>query len=62
MQRSIFGKETDKIDLSNVHDVNKAEGLSLGVLCALIALFGIMPSLVMKLIEAVPLVMSGVIV
>ena len=52
MQRSIFGKETDKIDLSNVHDVSRSEGFSLGVLCALIALFGILPKLVMVMIEA----------
>jgi NADH-quinone oxidoreductase subunit M len=53
MQRTIFGKETTKIDLSHVHDVSKPESISMGVLCALIALFGIMPSLVMKIIETV---------
>jgi len=52
MQRTIFGRETDRIDLSDVHDVSRSEGFSLGVLCALIALFGIMPSLVLKIIDA----------
>ncbi|MCL2891064.1 MAG: dehydrogenase, partial [Methanomassiliicoccaceae archaeon] len=51
MQRSIFGKETDKIDLSHVHDVSKTEGLALGTLCALIALFGIMPFLIMGMLQ-----------
>jgi len=61
MQRSLFGKETDKIDLSHVHDVSKAEGLSLGVLCALIALFGILPALAMGMLEHMPLVLWGVV-
>jgi NADH-quinone oxidoreductase subunit M len=53
MQRSLFGKETDRIDLSNVHDVSRSEGFSLGVLCALIAVFGILPSLAMRIIETI---------
>ncbi|MDR2866048.1 MAG: NADH-quinone oxidoreductase subunit M [Methanomassiliicoccaceae archaeon] len=53
MQRSIFGRETDKIDLSHVHDVSKPEGISMGIVCALIALFGLMPGIVMKVIETV---------
>ncbi|MCL2142873.1 MAG: NADH-quinone oxidoreductase subunit M [Methanomassiliicoccaceae archaeon] len=61
MQRTLFGKETDKIDLTNVHDVSKLEGISLGVLCALIALFGILPALAMGLIENMPLVLWGVV-
>ncbi|MFA5453373.1 MAG: NADH-quinone oxidoreductase subunit M [Candidatus Methanomethylophilaceae archaeon] len=45
MQRTLFGKLTDKVDTSHVHDVSLPEGIALGALCALIALFGIMPSL-----------------
>jgi len=60
-QRSLFGKETDRIDLSHVHDVNKEEGFSLGVLCALIALFGILPALAMGMLEHMPLVLLGVV-
>jgi NADH-quinone oxidoreductase subunit M len=51
MQRTIFGKETTKIDISKVHDVSKQEALVLGVLCAMIALFGLMPSLIMDVID-----------
>ena len=59
MQRTIFGKETDKIDLTHVHDVSRPEGFSLGVLCALIALFGIMPALVLNIIgPAVDLIVA----
>jgi NADH-quinone oxidoreductase subunit M len=61
MQRSIFGKETDKIDLTNVHDVSRTEGFSLGVLCALIALFGILPGLALGMIADMPLVLLGVV-
>ncbi|MCL2785625.1 MAG: NADH-quinone oxidoreductase subunit M [Methanomassiliicoccaceae archaeon] len=50
MQRTIFGKETDRIDIKHVHDVSKPETLALGVLCALIALFGIMPWLVVDML------------
>jgi NADH-quinone oxidoreductase subunit M len=46
MQRPIYGKETDKIDMDLVHDINRPEALALGVLCGLIAVFGIMPWLV----------------
>jgi NADH:ubiquinone oxidoreductase subunit 4 (subunit M) len=34
-----------------VHDVSKQEALVLGVLCAMIALFGIMPWLIMDVID-----------
>ncbi|MCL2607719.1 MAG: NADH-quinone oxidoreductase subunit M [Methanomassiliicoccaceae archaeon] len=61
MQRSIFGKETTKIDMSNVHDVNRREGVALGLLCALIALFGIMPWLIMDVLAEMPLVLLGVV-
>jgi NADH-quinone oxidoreductase subunit M len=45
MQRTLFGKLTDKVDTSHVHNVSLPEGIALGALCALVALFGIMPSL-----------------
>jgi len=50
MQRTIFGKETDKIDIEHVHDVSRPETFSLAVLCALIALFGILPWLITDVI------------
>ncbi len=50
MQRSIFGPVTDKVDVSKVHDVSVYEGVSLAVLCGLIALFGIWPAFAWDLI------------
>jgi len=51
MQRSLFGRLTDKIDLSHIHDVNRPEAIALGVLCGLIALFGLWPDLALGYIE-----------
>ena len=50
MQKTLFGKETDKIDLSHCHDIAKNEIAVLVVLCGLIALFGIWPSLALDFI------------
>ena len=45
MQRTLFGVETKKVDLSKSHDLSRSEAVSLGLVCMLVALFGIMPSL-----------------
>ena len=50
MQKTLFGKLTDKIDLEHCHDIARNEVLVLAVLCGLIALFGIMPSIAMDFI------------
>ena len=50
MQKTLFGKLTDKIDLEHCHDIAKNEVAVLAVLCALIALFGIMPAFAMDFI------------
>ena len=50
MQRTIFGRLTNKIDLSHAHDINSAETFSLAILCLLIVLFGICPSIVTDVI------------
>jgi len=50
MQKTLFGKLTDKIDLEHCHDIAKNEIAVLAVLCGLIALFGIMPSVAMDFI------------
>jgi len=50
MQRTLFGRETKKIDMSKVHDINKAEVAVLTVICFLIVLFGVMPSLITDII------------
>ena len=43
MQRTIFGPETTKIDLTHAHDVDKCEFIAMAVLVALVALFGVWP-------------------
>jgi len=49
MQRTIFGRETTKIDMEHVHDTNRAETAVLTVICLLIVLFGVMPSLIVDI-------------
>ncbi len=50
MQRTLFGDLTTKIDFEHgvhggpVHDISKTEFLAMGIMCAMIALFGIMPA------------------
>jgi len=51
LQRSIFGPLTDKIDTSHVHDMNWYESVPVGLLLALIAIFGVFPLLVFKYID-----------
>jgi proton-translocating NADH-quinone oxidoreductase chain M len=50
MQRTIFGPLTDRIDTAHLHDVNWYETVPLAVLCGLIILFGLYPSLIWNLI------------
>ena len=45
MQKTLFGKLTDKIDLEHAHDIGNIECVVLAVLAVLIALFGILPGL-----------------
>ncbi len=51
MQRTLFGRETKKIDTSKLRDVGKAQGFSLAVLCIFLALFGMWPDLALGVIE-----------
>lgn len=51
MQRTLFGPETTKIDLTHAHDVSKTEGIALGVLVVLVALFGVWPDAALSFIE-----------
>jgi proton-translocating NADH-quinone oxidoreductase chain M len=51
LQRSIFGPLTTKIDTSHLRDVDWFEGVPVGVLIALIALFGVLPSLIFQYIN-----------
>lgn len=60
MQRTLFGKLTDKIDIEHAHDVSKIEAVVMGVLCALIALFGIMPNIVTDFIVNYAMILGGI--
>ncbi|MDR1691112.1 MAG: NADH-quinone oxidoreductase subunit M [Candidatus Methanoplasma sp.] len=51
MQRSLFGKLTEKIDLSHIHDLSRPEVIGLGAICALVALYGLWPDLALSFIE-----------
>ena len=51
MQKTLFGKLTDKIDIEHGHDLGKYEAFVLAVLCVFIALFGILPSIALDFIE-----------
>ena len=51
MQRTLFGPETTKIDLTHAHDVSKCEGIALAVLVALVAVFGVWPDAALQFIE-----------
>ena len=51
IQRSMFGRLTDKIDTSHVHDLTRPEVIALGAICALIALFGLWPELALGFIR-----------
>ena len=51
MQRTLFGPETTKIDLTHAHDVSKTEGIALAVLVVLVAFFGVRPDAALSFIE-----------
>lgn len=51
MQRSLFGRLTNKIDTGHIHDVSKAEGIGMGIMCLMIAVFGLWPDLALDLIS-----------
>ena len=50
LQKSMFGPLTDRIDTSKVHDVSWYEGVPVGTLIALIAIFGVFPLVVFQYI------------
>ncbi len=51
LQRSMFGPLTEKIDTSEVHDIEWFEGVPVAALIALIAIFGVFPLLVFRYID-----------
>ena len=50
LQKSMFGPLTDRIDTTRVHDVSWYEGVPVGALIALIAIFGVFPMVVFQYI------------
>lgn len=61
MQRTLFGPETTKIDLSKVHDVAHYEFAALLVLSILVAFFGVWPDAALQYIESYSTILMGVI-
>jgi len=61
MQRSLFGRLTDRIDTVHIHDVNKVEGIAMGIMCLMIAIYGLWPDLALSLISQYSTGMFGVI-
>jgi NADH-quinone oxidoreductase subunit M len=51
LQKTMFGPLTDKIDTAHVHDVSWYEGVPVGTLLALIAVFGVFPLAIFQYIE-----------
>ncbi len=51
MQRTLFGPETTKIDLSKAHDVGRYEFAALAVLSVLVAFFGVWPDAALQFLE-----------
>jgi NADH-quinone oxidoreductase subunit M len=59
LQRSMFGPMTQKIDTAHVHDVSWFEGAPVGILIALIALFGVFPMLIFQYIDPAAKIVLG---
>jgi NADH-quinone oxidoreductase subunit M len=51
LQKTMFGPLTDRIDTAHVHDVSWYEGVPVGTLLALIAVFGVFPLAIFQYIE-----------
>jgi len=61
MQRTLFGPETTKIDLSTAHDVGHFEFAVLLVLSILVAFFGVWPDAALQFLEPYASALVGVI-
>jgi len=59
LQRSMFGPMTQKIDTAHVHDISWFEGAPVGILIALIALFGVFPMLIFQYIDPAAKIVLG---
>ncbi|MDD2626110.1 MAG: NADH-quinone oxidoreductase subunit M [Candidatus Methanomethylophilus sp.] len=61
MQRTLFGKLTDRIDLSKAHDMDRIEAIVLGALAFLVAIYGFWPDLALHYIDLYAIGFFGVI-
>ena len=61
MQRTLFGPETTKIDLSKAHDVGHFEFAALLILSILVAFFGVWPDAALQFLEPYTDLLMGVI-
>ncbi len=59
LQRSMFGPMTQKIDTAHLHDISWFEGAPVGMLIALIALFGVFPMLIFQYIDPAAKIVLG---
>ncbi len=59
LQRSMFGPMTQKIDTAHLHDISWFEGAPVGILIALIALFGVFPMLIFQYIDPAAKIVLG---
>jgi len=60
MQRTLFGRLTNKIDLSKVHDMDKIEAVALGVMALLVAVYGFWPDCALHYINIYAIGFFGV--
>ncbi|NLU46048.1 MAG: NADH-quinone oxidoreductase subunit M [Euryarchaeota archaeon] len=64
IQRSMFGRLTTKLSdkvMSRIRDINKAEGIAMGIMCLMIAVFGLWPDLALSIISPYSSALIGVI-
>jgi len=60
LQRSMFGPLTDRIETENIHDANWYESAPMAILIALIALFGVLPAIMIDRIgDAVTIILRA---
>ncbi|UAL07898.1 MAG: NADH-quinone oxidoreductase subunit M [Candidatus Methanogranum gryphiswaldense] len=64
MQRTLFGRLTKKLPgevMEHMRDVNKTEGIAMGIMCLMIAIFGLWPDLALNIISQYSSALMGVI-
>jgi NADH-quinone oxidoreductase subunit M len=59
LQRTMFGPLTEQIDTTKVHDISWYEGVPVGILIFLIAIFGVFPFLMFQFINPAARIVFG---